>query len=567
MHFLKAGSCVRTWMLLIVAISVTACGGSSLISDEQGDEAAIASDPEQGDQQPEFATLHGEIIAAEYNFTGTGFTGANDTPAAHITTPLLTVSPSVGRLDFRWDNVDNASTARLIQTNLLTREFLPLFETQDGLITEWSYDINTPLFDWTQTRFMLEVCNDDTCVYSASVASTDYQAAVAGKLPANDVTAETRFGAALALTPDGSVLVVGEPSSTSEQGHTDSGALAVYFRVAEQWWQDTHLKLSNISSGAQLGQSVSISDDGDTIVAGAPGYTHGNTVSGAAIVFARFGEGWSQTDILLPGEIKSAAFGQQVKISGDGNTIIVSSPQTAVDGQPLAGSVSVFQLISGRWQPTQTITATAPAAEAQFGHAVAFSSDASTLIIGDMHSNGRIFTYRWHNNHYAQPTTNELKAPESAARFGSNISTNANGTLLLTEMRGAHAPRLLIYSHSVDTAETDESEWELKQTLALTGDIPETEQITLSHSADASVIAAGVVSPLSAASVVHTFVSSTNRNGLHYWRYRTTLLNPEQNANGFGTALSMSADGGTLVVGAPDNTGGTSPGIGGVFYY
>ncbi|MCA9709801.1 MAG: FG-GAP repeat protein, partial [Myxococcales bacterium] len=114
------------------------------------------------------------------------------------------------------------------------------------------------------------------------------------------------FGAALALSGDGSTLAVGAPFE--DGSFTDSGAAYVFVRDGMGIWsQEMYLKANAEDADDRFGESLALSSDGDTLAVGA--YQEDSSSSainigmadnsaddaGAAYVFVRDGMGsWSQ---------------------------------------------------------------------------------------------------------------------------------------------------------------------------------------------------------------------------------------------------------------------------------
>ena len=136
------------------------------------------------------------------------------------------------------------------------------------------------------------------------------------------------FGTALAMSADGHTLVVGAPS-------TGNGAAYLFTEPATGGWQNAtpiaELTASDGASGDRFGQSVAVSDDGSTIVVGAP--FHGSW-KGAVYVFTEpQSGGWqnaTETAELTPnlttnGGNNDTGFGDSVAVSGDGGTVAVGA--------------------------------------------------------------------------------------------------------------------------------------------------------------------------------------------------------------------------------------------------
>lgn len=89
------------------------------------------------------------------------------------------------------------------------------------------------------------------------------------------------FGGALAFSSDGAVLVVGHPGDASratgaggdeaDTSRPGSGAVRVYVRRGDGYAQLVYLKAFNTGARDAFGTSVALSEDGGTLVVGAPG--------------------------------------------------------------------------------------------------------------------------------------------------------------------------------------------------------------------------------------------------------------------------------------------------------
>lgn len=116
---------------------------------------------------------------------------------------------------------------------------------------------------------------------------------------ASNTGAFDQFGASLALSADGSSLVVGATTEDSNatgiggnqaDGSADNaGAVYVFARAGAAWNQRAYVKASNTGAGDQFGWSVALSADGSTLAVGAPAEASsatgigGNQADGSAI--------------------------------------------------------------------------------------------------------------------------------------------------------------------------------------------------------------------------------------------------------------------------------------------
>jgi hypothetical protein len=109
---------------------------------------------------------------------------------------------------------------------------------------------------------------------SGSVSQSAY-------IKATNTEAGDAFGWATALSGDGNTLAIGAPGEDSNargiggdqanNNATDSGAVYVYRRSAGAWMLEGYLKASNAEAGDRFGTSLSIENNGSTLIVGADG--------------------------------------------------------------------------------------------------------------------------------------------------------------------------------------------------------------------------------------------------------------------------------------------------------
>ena len=165
-----------------------------------------------------------------------------------------------------------------------------------------------------------------------------------------DAAGAEKFGISVAI--DGDTLVVG--ASRGYYGDVQTGSVYVFEYEDFDWQQKAELFADVPVSNDQFGYSVAI--EGDTLVVGAPRHDEGETTdSGAAYVFRRNAETWSQDSmkLTLSGLSARAYFGSSVALSG--NTMVVGAPNNDLldDGKELldAGSAFIFRFDGFDWQP------------------------------------------------------------------------------------------------------------------------------------------------------------------------------------------------------------------------
>lgn len=232
---------------------------------------------------------------------------------------------------------------------------------------------------------------------------------------ASNAEAFDSFGSPLALSADGSTLVVAAPSEDSnaigvgedENDNTalSAGAAYVFTRSGALWSQQAYLKASNSAVADEFSGSLALSADGNTLAVGARGEDSNdigvdgdqsnNSASraGAVYVFTRAGTLWSQQAYVKPSNTEAGdLFGDSLAISADGNTLAVGAPledgnSVGVGGAQIdnsavdAGAVYVFTRAETLWSQQAYVKASNTEAFDGFGSPIALSADGNTLAV------------------------------------------------------------------------------------------------------------------------------------------------------------------------------------------
>jgi hypothetical protein len=243
-----------------------------------------------------------------------------------------------------------------------------------------------------------------------------------GGADANDL-----FGYSVGLSADGNTLAVGAydeaGSSNVIDGPEDNnapgtGAVFVFTRSGASWSRQAYLKASTQDRADSLGAWVAISDDGNTVAAGAPDEDslttgidavetgHSGRIGtlddisvGAAYVFIRSGTRWSQqASFKASNSGIEDWFGVRLALSGDGNTLAVSAPNEdgaarGINGRQddnsagEAGALYLFTRAGATWTFQSYVKASNTETFDEFGSGVALSRHG-TLAVGARSEDG-----------------------------------------------------------------------------------------------------------------------------------------------------------------------------------
>lgn len=249
-------------------------------------------------------------------------------------------------------------------------------------------------------------------VFVRSASSWSQQAYI----KATNTGVQDNFGRSVALDGLGNTLVVGAPLEDSnaqgvdaEQNNNDaenSGSAYVFTRNATSWTQQAYLKADNSGAEDLFAQSASLSADGNTLLLGAPGESAASlagqvdaednsaVATGAAYIFTRLGEVWTQQAYLKATEAKAGdAFGFASALSGDGDTAVlgayledseslgVSSLEDNVAAND-AGAAYVFQRNDDVWRQVNYLKASNTESNDHFSRSVSIAKDGQSLAVG-----------------------------------------------------------------------------------------------------------------------------------------------------------------------------------------
>lgn len=240
-------------------------------------------------------------------------------------------------------------------------------------------------------------------------------------IKAPNAGARDRFGTALALSADGSVLAVGAPFEESSAtgvcdpgeetcvtamaddsrlstgiGLRGAGAAYVFERSGETWAPRAYVKSEeNADLGAEFGGALALSPDGDMLLIGgsrsilrvfnAEREEFDPFSTGAVHVYVRGPEGWVSRQAIY-GPPTHERFGRVFALAANGLRLAVSAHEAFPQGQgvrPVLGTVFLFEratpdenwVFSGTGMVATTF-------DDRFGDALALSADGDTLAVG-----------------------------------------------------------------------------------------------------------------------------------------------------------------------------------------
>jgi hypothetical protein len=290
-------------------------------------------------------------------------------------------------------------------------------------------------------------------------------------IKASNTGKDNQFGSAIALSADGNTLAVSATAEdnaakgvngVSKDRALNSGAVYVYTRNNKGWKQQAYLKASNTAEGAQFGNSLSLSADGNLLAVGSSGEAssatgiNGNQSdrsvpgAGAVYVFARAGTAWSQQAYLKSsntgGPDIGYQFGYAVSLSSDGSTLAVSetsdpSNATGINGDqkntsaPDSGAVFIFAHSDDTWSQQAYVkpwNTTAPGL--LFGYSVGLNGNGDTLGVGAYNDDGRrgaVYVFTRNQGAWSQQMRVVATNGEVGDYLGCSLAISDDGNTIL----------------------------------------------------------------------------------------------------------------------------------------
>jgi hypothetical protein len=442
-----------------------------------------------------------------------------------------------------------------------------------------------------------------------------------------------QFGFAVAASADGSTLAIGahtEDSSTggapTDNGVPNAGAVYVLVRDGETWREQAYLKAAVPGAGDYFGFALALSDDGNTLAigardeaGGAPGIDGDQTdnsmpKAGAAYVFARAGETWTQQAYVKasnPGYFFSLgdSFGVALALAGDGNTLAVGaygerSSATGIDGDELddslrnAGAVYTFARAGATWAQTAYIKASNTDEDDYFGRMVALSGDGSTLAVGafaedsaaagvdgddtdnSLADSGAVYVFTATPGSWAQQAYLKAAVPGAGDQFGLSVALSTDGSTLAVGAVGERSSAVGVNGDQGDDSLTNAGAAYVFSRAGATWSQQAYVKASTSDSGDffgwlvtlagdgnrLAVVARDEASAAlgldgnadddsaPAAGAVYTFA----RSGSVWTEGNYLKATNTDAADTFGRGAAMARDGRTLAIGAPGEDGGGS---------
>jgi hypothetical protein len=393
-------------------------------------------------------------------------------------------------------------------------------------------------------------------------------------------------GSPLAVNSDGSVIVVGAMESNGNQGG------AYVYRLNGSTWDEYILSFTPSGSSNKFGISVDVSSDGNTVVVGAWAYQ----ANGAVFIYKWDTASYTESQV-LKATTGYDRLGLSVSISSDASTILSGAYNSyaTYSGQ---GAAYIYSLTSGNygiqdgsnWVENQKIvTNDGDGSERGFGLHTALSGNGEVAIVMwpriDNYK-GAVYIYKNNNGTYGSSDgtywveDQKLLSSDRAENdyFGIQAAVSHTGDIIVVGARedevDGNSDQGSAYIFNLNTATGNYGEWddtdsqwyENNKLTAQTGAGADNKYgFSVSMSGDGERIAVGSL---------YDDIDFTDQgsiylydwNGVGWDETRITLADGSE-YDYFGYSVSLSADGHTIVAGAPGDDISTGSNQGAIYIY
>jgi len=359
-------------------------------------------------------------------------------------------------------------------------------------------------------------------------------------------------GGAVSLSADGMTVAIGAPNNVDARGLI-SGHVRVY-RWNGTAWTRLGADIDGEAAGDGSGSSVSLSADGTTVAIGAPHNDGNGENSGQTRIYRWDGTAWGQLGADIDGEAAFDESGTSISLSADGTSVAIGARLNDGNGDE-SGHVRVFRWTGTDWSRLGG-DIDGEAEYDQSGTSVALSADGTTVAIGAPYNNGlngvasgHVRVYRWSGTGWSQLGA-DLEGETAYDWSGSSVSLSADGTTVAigAPYNGGNGPN----SGQVRIYRWANGVWE-QLGDDIDGEEADDNSYAVSLSADGRTVAIGAPSnDGNGSSSGHVRVYRWTGTG---WSHLGADLDGEAAADYAGFILSLSADGSSVAVGAPGNAG------------
>ena len=248
------------------------------------------------------------------------------------------------------------------------------------------------------------------------------------------------FGFDTAISADSNTIIIG--ACKANDNGFKSGAAYIFRYNGTNWFQEAKFLASDSVELATYGNSVTISDDGNMVLVGAPGNDSQGRTAGSVYVYVYEDDKWIEKQKLIAHDATHGDhFGQNLKVSGN---IAVIGAYGDDNSEPdnvycNSGSVYIFNFDGVQWIEQAKLQLPEGACLSQFGWDVDIFGDE--LIVGapDGHwdttnGSGNAYLYAFNGLRWIQKAKLTLHDVKYGDHFGWSVAVSDEYALIGSEL-------------------------------------------------------------------------------------------------------------------------------------
>ena len=373
------------------------------------------------------------------------------------------------------------------------------------------------------------------------------------------VESDGSFGGLATLSQDSSVFTItplGEDSATTTSSTLTfkvsdgisfgSGTTTFSLTLGPDWSAtptETKIIASDGAYDERFGKDTAISGNGLYAISGAVWENDNGSRAGAAYIFAKSGNTWSQQAKIFASDAQlESYFGESVAINSDGTYAVVGAYQEDTNGIQ-AGAAYIYTRSGSTWTQQQKIVGTDTAASDYFGGQVAINDDATYIAVAASYEMAVYIFTRSGSTWTQQAKCQPLDGPFNT-QFGTSLKINSDGTYFIagdTLKAGGGAAYVFTRSGSTWTQQAKLVSSDLQASDYFGSDV------ALNSDATYAIVGAGFEDTgQSNAGAAYVFTRSGST-----WTQQAKIQANDVTANAyFGTGTSMNSSGDHVIIGA-----------------
>ena len=214
-----------------------------------------------------------------------------------------------------------------------------------GAVSEASPQL---LFADTTTRLYYEPAADFSGSISDVITMRAWDRNVEWTQLGSDIDGEAAgdlAGLDVSISDDGNIVAIG---ARYNSGYAYRGGHVRVYQWNDTQWVQVGSDIEGTEEGGRAGYSVALSSDGFTVALGATGTDPNGGSSGEARIYRWDGSQWNQLGNAIDGDAAIDWFGDSVNLSDDGNTVIIGARHNGGNGYK-AGHARVYRWDGLAW--------------------------------------------------------------------------------------------------------------------------------------------------------------------------------------------------------------------------